>query len=165
MCLLLIVSLWSLCPGAYSISEAEVQTLKGIKDLRVVIEPPAPWLAQYGVSEKQLQKDVESQLQKAGLQLRNDSLNLFYLFLDSSCGMEKPKSHCVFEIEAGFAQPVLLIRGNDRNKYPTGVATSWTERRMANCPLGHYESLKPCVTAVTKAFVKNYQSVNAHLHK
>jgi hypothetical protein len=154
-CLLGLAFLWCPCPapaGEAQASGSRPSSLKGLPGFHVVVERLAPKVEEAGLTQQDLQSDVQSRLEEAGVPLSKDAPVLLYANVAVVCSdlvcaynvnLEVQQAvHPVLHPEAG---PLLATTWN------TGT-TGLTDRRL--------RSIRDRVGEQVDQFLKAYRTAN-----
>ena len=97
---------------------ADVDTLKGLRSLIVLIEDVAPEAKDDGLTVEDLRSEVEGQLRDAGLQIRGDATESLYININAH-RIGTRDGRYMYNIEVRVSQPVRVLRTNEVAMSPT----------------------------------------------
>lgn len=153
--------LFVLAAPAWSLDTPEARsTLKGIKALRVEIEPLPSDLEKLGLTHDQIQTDVELRLRQSGISV-SDPLDtatpLLWVAFNSQHQTDSPVLG--FSIKVEFIQFVRLSR-NTRIRAP---APTWTVDGVGTADVSPSEATRTEIRGLLRDFVDRF--LNAYLEQ
>ena len=131
-------------------------TLRGLKAVKIIIDPPSPELERDGVDREELRVGVVHKLQNAGINIDNDAVE--FLGVDISSGARAGrKGPPPVVVGVGVYQVVVLAR----DKSTKTVAETWGDQRVMAVPSkGLDRQVSNTVDDLVDQFVRAYRSVN-----
>jgi hypothetical protein len=147
----------SLAAGCFGGDSAmDRATLRGVKAVKVIIDPPSPELEHNGVDRELLRVGVVQKLQNAGIKIDNDVVE--FLGVDiSSAARAGRKGPVPLVIGVGVYQVVALTR----DKNTKTVAETWGDQKVMAVPAkGLDRQVSMAVDDLVDEFVRAYRSVN-----
>jgi len=137
-------------------------TLKGLKGVGVLVEKLAPEAESAGLVRNQLQSDVESKLQKAGIKVLSKEESAKtpgepYLYININLNTAKTESDIYpYSIDILLIQKVSLLRDPKITTY----ATTWSTSGVGS--IGKYilGQLPDNIKDIVDIFIKAYQAEN-----
>jgi hypothetical protein len=148
--------------GAASDTEMDRATLRGIKAVKVIVDPTPPEIEREGLDRDHLRSRIEQKLRDAGITLDGDAAEFVGLNITSVRGVKTT----VFSLKGG---PLSLMIGLgvyqvvtlNRDKTAKTVAETWSQQRvMSAAPKAVAEAVSSAVDELADDFVKAYRSVN-----
>ncbi len=137
-------------------------TLRGIKSVKVVVDPPDPELEREGIDRERLRTSIELQLRNAGVKIDPDAVE----FLGLSFAPVEPgrksrlairKSSRPVAVGLGVYQVVMLSRDKDTKT----VAETWSQQRVVSAAGRDLErDVSSTVEELVDQFVRAYRAVN-----
>ena len=154
---MLVFSAFLAWPGAmFGAGDTAVDraTVRGLKAVKVVIDPIHPELEQLGVTQQALLGRIERKLLEGGVPIDDSALE--FVAVRVVPAREKRGPYCI-SVTLGLYQPVVLVRDRQiRTATDTWqVATLWAMQ-----PKAVYESTVSAVEQLADRFVEVYQSEN-----
>jgi hypothetical protein len=147
----------SLAAGCFGGDSAmDRATLRGLKAVKVIIDPPSPELEHDGVDRELLRVGVVQKLQNAGIKIDNDVVEFLGVGISSAprAGRKGPVS---LVIGVGVYQVVALTR----DKNTKTVAETWGDQKVMAVPAkGLDRQVSMTVDDLVDEFVRAYRSVN-----
>ena len=137
-------------------------TLRGLKAVKVIVDPPSPDIERQGVDREQLRASVELKLREAGIKIDNGAIEFVGLSIASVApgrrsSLSLKKAPVSLTVGLGVYQIVTL----SRDQTTKTVAETWgDERIMSAAPKGLDHELSGAVDDLVDQFVKAYRSVN-----
>jgi hypothetical protein len=137
-------------------------TLRGLKAVKVIVDPPSPEIERQGVDREQLRGSIERKLRDDGIKVDDNAIE----FVGLSIASVAPGRRSTLSIKKG---PVSLTVGLGvyqivtLNRDPTTktVAETWGDQRiMSAVPKGLEQELSGAVDDLVEQFVKAYRTVN-----
>jgi hypothetical protein len=130
------------------------ETLKGLKAIAVVVEDLKPEAERDGITQSQLQTDVELRLRQLGVLVDTESLE--YLYVHVRAIKTTGVSGYAYSALAEVRQPVMVARTGQ------GVfAATWSQELLATTPLTRAsQSVREDVRDLVDSFINAYLSVN-----
>jgi hypothetical protein len=141
--------------GTASDSTMDRATLRGLKAVKVAVDPPPAEMEREGLDREHLRARIEQKLRDAGIAIDNDAVEFLGLSISSARGGRKNPFSLM--IGLGLYQVVTL----NRDKTAKTVAETWGEQKVLSAPpkgLGDAASIT--VDEMADDFVKAYRSVN-----
>lgn len=143
------------CHGSASDSPMDRATLRGLKAVKVAVDPPPTEMEREGLDREHLRARIEQKLRDAGIPIDNDAVEFLGLNISSARGGRKNPVSLMFGL--GLYQVVTL----SRDKTAKTVAETWGEQKvMAAPPKGFGDAASSTVDGLADDFVKAYRSVN-----
>jgi hypothetical protein len=133
----------------------ERATLRGLKSVRVAVDPPDEELHRAGITAGKLAVMVEKRLQKAGLQTDNNAVEFVGLRVTAAHSKKKPSALC---LTLGLYQNVTLVRD------PTVKATleTWAGESVVLAPAElFFEAISNTVDQLVDQFADAYKQANS----
>jgi hypothetical protein len=140
--------------GVASDGPIERATLRGLKSVRVIVDPPDEGLAGEGITTAKLIAMVEQRMQKAGLTADNSAVEFIGLRVTAAHARKKPSAVC---IRLALYQNVTLVRD------PKIKATTetWSGESVVLAPPGlFYEAVSNTVDQLVDQFADAYRAAN-----
>ncbi len=137
-------------------------TLRGLKGVKVVVDPPSPEIERQGVDREQLRVSIEQKLSEAGIKIDNGAFEFVGLSISSVAPgrrstLSLKKGPVSLTVGLGVYQIVTL----SRDQTTKTVAETWGDQRiMAAGPKGLEHELSGAVDDLVDQFVKAYRTVN-----
>ena len=137
-------------------------TLRGLKAVRVVVDPPSPEIEREGLDRDHLRSRIEQRLRDAGIAIDNDAAEFVGLNITSVRGVKTS----VFSLKGGplslmISLGVYQVVTLNRDKSAKTVAETWSEQRvMSAAPKAVGDALASAVDELADDFVKAFRSVN-----
>jgi hypothetical protein len=155
---LALMGLDSLAFGQHD-SKSSRQTLRGIREIFVLIEPLKPEIDRDGVLTDQLQTETEYKLRLAGikvcsLQQRTPLTSYIYIYVNTNIVKVKDKYICAYSAHLELIQPIALLRDPSIS---TNAAT-WLYG-MAGA-ISELKDLRTATNDLVDRFINAYLSVN-----
>lgn len=151
---LLLASLSASCFGGDSAMDRA--TLRGLKAVKVIIDPPSPELEHDGVDRELLRVGVVQKLQNAGIKIDNDVVEFLGVGI-SSAPRSSRKAPVPLVIGVGVYQVLALAR----DKNTKTVAETWGDQRVMAVPSkGLDRQVSMAVDDLVDEFVRAFRSVN-----
>jgi len=143
-------------------SSMDRATLRGVKALKVVVDPIDPELAREGIDRERLRTSIELKLRNAQIKIDNDAVEFLGLsFAPVEAGRRgrlsiRKAAHTV-AVGLGVYQVVLLTRSTETKT----VAETWGQQRVM-CAAGRDldREVSNAVDELADQFVKAYRAVN-----
>ena len=143
-----------------SLAFTDKATLKGLKGIAVVIEDLCPELNEVGLTERQIQTDVELKLRSAGIKvltiekaLKEKDSSLIYINVNSFKYKQRPQGWFVYNIICNLNEHVFL----ERNPYIKTLGTTWQNGYLG---IGNIKAIRESVKDRIDQFINAYLSVN-----
>ncbi len=136
------------------------ETLRGLPGVTVVIEPLQDSAEQDGLTRRQLQDEVEHQLQAAGIHLLTQdewrkTPGSPYLYVSVSA-LKKSNGLYAYSIEVCLNQLVTLLRNQDIQEF----AETWETREVGAVGKEQLTTVQESVATHVNIFIQDYFSVN-----
>jgi hypothetical protein len=143
------------CHCAASDSPMDRATLRGLKAVKVAVDPPPSEMEREGLDREHLRARIEQKLRDAGIAIDNDAVEFLGLSISTArAGRKNPLS---LMVGLGLYQVVTL----GRDKTAKTVAETWGEQKiMAPPSRGLGDAASSTVDGLADDFVKAYRSVN-----
>ncbi len=143
------------CNCAASDSAMDRATLRGLKSVKVAVDPPPTEMEREGLDREHLRARIEQKLRDAGIAVDNDAAEFLGLSISSTrSGRKNPLS---LMVSLGLYQVVTL----SRDKTAKTVAETWGEQKVMSAqPRDLGDSASSTVDEMADDFVKAYRSVN-----
>ena len=163
---LLLIFLFTLSLSTSSLfalnTEINRATLRGLKGVRVLIEDLPPEAEQAGLTKNQLQNDVESKLQGAGIKtlsqeecFKTPGEPYFYINVNVNATKNEGELYA-YSIDIGLVQNVIL----ERDPKQTGYAVTWSTGGLGLLGKKQLNQIRDSVEDMVLIFVKAFLSVN-----
>ena len=134
---------------------ADVDTLKGVRSLIVLIEDVAPEAKDDGLTVEDLRSEVEAQLRDAGLQIRGDATESLYININAH-RIGTRDGRYMYNIEVRVSQPVRVLRTNEVAMSPT-----WSRSIIGTTVLTRLpESVRSDLKDLVDTLLDDHRSVN-----
>ncbi len=160
---IIVLALVCVVPSALALNtEANRETLRGLKGVRVLVEDFAPEVEKAGLTKNQLQANIEDKLHKAGIKtLTQDECFAIpgepYLYVNISMNLRKADPNVYsFSIDIGVIQNVTLDRDPKQKTY----AVTWSTGGVGSIEKEFLPRLKDSVDDLVDLFIKSYWAVN-----
>jgi len=136
------------------------ETLRGLSGVTVVIEPLPALVENDGLSQQQLQIEVERQLTAAGIRVLNkeewrNTPGSPYLYVNVSA-LKKVYGLYAYSIEVCLNQLVTLSRAQDIREF----AETWETREVGTVGKDRLATVRKSVAMHVQIFIRDYFSVN-----
>ena len=160
-----IIALVLVCviPSALALdSNANRETLRGLKGVRVLVEDFASEVEKAGLTKNQLQPHIEDRLRRAGIKpLTQDECFVTpgepYLYVNINLNFRKADPNIYsFSIDIGVIQNVTLDRDSKQKTY----AATWSTGGVGSIEKEFLPRLKDSVDDLLDLFIKSYLAVN-----
>jgi hypothetical protein len=140
--------------------ERAKETLRGLPGVTVVIEPLQATAEQDGLTQRELQAEVERQLQAAGIRVLTQdewrgTPGSPYLYVNVSA-LKKNYGLYAYSIEVCLNQLVTLLRNQDIQEF----AETWETREVGTVGKDRLGTVRHSVAAHVNVFIRDYFSVN-----
>jgi len=148
--------------GVASDTDMDRATLRGIKAVKVIVDPAPPESERAGLDRDHLHARIEQNLRDAGITIDGDATEFVGLNITSVRGVKTnafslKSSPLSLMIGLGVYQVVTL----SRDKTSKTVAETWSQQRvMSAAPKAAAEAVSSAVDELADEFVKAYRSVN-----
>lgn len=143
-------------------SQSNRATLKGLRGVGVLIEKLPEVLEKEGLQRDQLQKEVEAQLKKAGIEVysREECVKIPgepYLYINLNVNVAKTESDIYpYTIDIMLIQKVSLIRDPNRVTY----AVTWSTGGVGSITKSIVSQLRENVSEVVEIFIQRFLAEN-----
>lgn len=136
----------------------ERETLRDITRLDVLIEPIAPQIELLGLTTKQIQTDVETRLQQAGIPITSFAVNNDEgtLYININMVRVRQLELWAYSLIVEFKQEVSL----KNNPKFTVLAVTWSRDSTGTVGSAHTDQLRGVIAQYIDEFVKDYLSMN-----
>jgi hypothetical protein len=137
-------------------------TLRGIKAVKVIVDPTPTEVEREGLDRDHLRSRIEQKLRDAGVAIDSDAAEFVGLNITSVRGVKTSvlslkNSPLSLMIGLGVYQVVTL----NRDKTAKTVAETWGQQRvMSAAPKAAAEAVSSAVDELADDFVRAYRSVN-----
>ena len=137
-------------------------TLRGLQGVGVLVEKLPPEVESQGLSRDQLQKEVESKLEKAGIKVltREEAFNAAgepFLYINLNVNIAKTESDIYpYGIDMLLIQKVSLLRDPKLTSY----AITWSTGGVGSIAKPILSQLRESVEAMVDVFIKAYLAEN-----
>ena len=141
----------------YSFGGAE--SLKGIKEFRVVVEPVSTDARDIGLTDDRIKNDVELRLRLAGLPVvdKDPQRWIPYLYVNVPILTMNDPDEAVYFINSNFVQAVYL----DNESYTRTTASTWFNGALGTSPQDDArEDIRSVIRDKVDEFINDYLSVN-----
>jgi hypothetical protein len=154
-----VLLVWSSVAGA-EMPERAKETLRGLPGVTVVVEPLQESAERDGLTRRQLQAEVERQLQAAGIRVLTQAEwrstpGSPYLYVSVSA-LKKSYGLYAYSIEVCLNQVVTLLRNQDIQEF----AETWETREVGTVGKERLVTVQKSVAAHVNIFIQEYFSVN-----
>jgi hypothetical protein len=141
---------------------SQVETLAGFDTLKVLVEGFDPDLVQAGVTETQIQTDVEIKLRQAGFKVK-DKEEMFspYIYLYINVSSNNKNGIFAVSVHTSLTQEVYL----DRDKSIDTLASTWDTGDIGLISRGNVRSLRDTISDQVDRFINDYLKANASTRK
>lgn len=136
-------------------------TLKGLQGVKVLVEAIKPEVEKYGLTEQQLQTDVELRLRQNGIKVLSEKEWLSaagqpYIYVNVNIMKVENIPLVTYGITLELKQNVSLERD------PTKLcsASTWDRRGVMSAGLGKIENIRECVKGYVDNFINDYLAAN-----
>jgi len=141
----------------YGGHEFEIDSLKGLNGVIVLIEDLKQETESDGLTKRHLQTDVERRLGKAGIPVLEDADPYLYLYVNIQ-DFKMEHDHYVFNIEVALKQMVWLAR--DTSIFTVGA--TWETNHLGITPTDKMpEAIGGKVADLVDEFITDYRMANA----
>jgi hypothetical protein len=164
---ILVMALPFILPGqCFPLSCAE--SLEGLRGFEVIVEELKPELEDFNLTAGQIQKEVEWNLQNAGIQVltkeENEKIQPLrkpYLYIKvSSYKLPWIRSGFAFYIDIALNQQVKL-RGNPELKKSIFYSPTWYKSEAGGVTGKNISEIIEAVKTLTEKFIRAYQTANS----
>jgi len=137
-------------------------TLRGIRGVGVLVEKLPPEVEQQGLKRNELQRAVESKLQKAGIKVLTRAGALAapgepYLYINVNVNIAKTESDVYpYSIDLLFTQKVSLMRDPKLTTY----AVTWSTSGVGSITKRFVDQLQESVENMVDIFIRAYLAEN-----
>jgi len=140
--------------------EQQRETLRGLTGVAVVVEPLSPEAEHDGLTQRQLQADVEQQLRAAGIRaLTTEEWSTTpggpYLYVNVAA-LKKRYGLYAYSIEVCVNQLVALMRDQNIQQF----AETWETREVGTVGAEKLPTVRKSVAAHVDTFITAYLTVN-----
>jgi len=154
------VMLFTCSAAVADMPERAKETLRGLPGVTVVIEPLQATAEQDGLTQRELQAEVERQLQAAGIRVLTQdewrgTPGSPYLYVNVSA-LKKNYGLYAYSIEVCLNQLVTLLRNQDIQEF----AETWETREVGTVGKDRLGTVRHSVAAHVNVFIRDYFSVN-----
>jgi len=163
MILIIVTFSLSLTSSVFAINGLSNRTtLRGLKGVGVLVEKLPPEVEKEGLSADQLQKEIGSKLQSAGIRLltKEESLRAPgepYLYININVNIAKTESDIYpYSIDLLLIQKVSLVRDPKLTSY----AITWSTGGVGSIGKQILSQLRESVEAMVDVFIKAYLAEN-----
>jgi len=141
--------------AAASDGPIERATLRGLKGLRVAVDPPDKELQSAGLTAGKLAAMVEQRLQKGGLTIDKDAIEFVGLRVTAAHAKKKPAAVCM---TLGLYQNINLVR----DATIKATVETWSGDSVVLAPPELlYEAVSNTVNQLVDQFADAYRQANA----
>jgi hypothetical protein len=150
------------CPVSAINGLSNRATLRGIKGVGVLVEKLSPEVEQQGLRRNELQKAVESKLQRAGIKVLTKTGSLAapgepYLYININVNIAKTESDIYpYSIDLLFTQKVSLVRDPKSTTY----AVTWSTSGVGSITKRFVDRLQESVENMVDIFIRAYLAEN-----
>ena len=143
-------------------SEMNRSSLQGLQGVRVLVEDLTSEMEGEGVTQKTMQKEIETRLQGAGIRVltqeeATQTPGEPYLYVNVNVTLSKGvEEACSYSIDLALIQNVTLVR----NPRQTTYAITWSTGGVGLIGKKSLKDLKESVLEVADLFIKAFMSVN-----
>ena len=137
-------------------------TLRGLRAVKVVIDPPPPEMERAGFDRDHLRATIEQKLRDAGIKIDNDAIEFLGLGISMVQGGRKVplsfgKAAVSLTLSLGLYQVIVL----SRDQTIKTVAETWEEQKVIQATAKSLDHVLPgAMDELVDGFVKAYRSVN-----
>jgi hypothetical protein len=156
----LLVVVFLLLPSASRSFESQQKALRGLKGVRVLVEPLYPVAERLGLSKDQITTDVELRLRKAGVRVLSEkemqeTPGLPFLYVNINTYIPTgQKALCAFTARVDLAEVVTLARG-----YPS-VGLIWHKDSIGTVGTQSIREIRGEVGDLVDEFINDYLAAN-----
>ena len=141
-----------------SVVYADSETLRGLKGINVLVEGLGPETESTGLTEQQIQTDVELKFRMAGIKVltgeeRFTELGSPYLYVNLTAMKLRSRSY-TYSIYISLNQEALIVRNNVKDY----SATTWNRRGMGTA--NSSTTIRNHIKDLVDEFINAYLSVN-----
>ena len=137
-------------------------TLRGLKAVKVVVDPPPPEMERAGFDRDHLRANIEQKLRDAGIKVDNDVIEFLGLGIAMVQGGRKVplsfgKAPVSLTLSLGLYQVIVL----SRDQTIKTVAETWEQQKVIQATAKSLDQVLPgAIDELVDQFVKAYRSVN-----
>jgi hypothetical protein len=137
-------------------------TLRGLKAVKVVVDPPPPEMEREGFDRDHLRASIEQKLRDAGIKIDNDAIEFLGLGISMVQGGRKVplsfgKAPVSLTLSLGLYQVIVL----SRDQTIKTVAETWEQQKVIQATAKTLDKVLPgAIDELGDQFVKAYRSVN-----
>ena len=143
--------------AGYGGHEFEIDSLKGLDGVIVLIEDLKQETERDGLTKRHLQTDVERRLRQAGIPVLKDADPYLYLYVNVQ-DFKVENDHYIFNIEVALKQMVWLAR--DISIFTVGA--TWETNHLGIIPTDKMpEAIGGKVADLVDEFINDYLTANA----
>jgi hypothetical protein len=137
-------------------------TLRGLKAVKVIVDPPSPEIERQGVDREQLRGSIERKLRDDGIKVDDNAIEFVGLSIASvATGRRSTLSIKKGPVSLTVGLGVYQIVTLNRDPTTKTVAETWGDQRiMSAVPKGLEQELSGAVDDLVEQFVKAYRTVN-----
>ena len=150
----LLVGLGRVPEAAAADDSVSRSSLKGLKAIGVLVEKMSPEAEKEGLTQEQVQKDVELRLKDSGVPVAREAAGFLYVTVQPT--RSPGASGYSYSVLLEFTQPVLLVRDTQI----LVLATTWSLFTTGTAAEGKLSLARVDVASLVDKFVNAYQSVN-----
>jgi hypothetical protein len=161
--LLLLILVFFVIPKQIFSQNDVNKTLQGFNTLKVVVESLKPEMERAGLTEQQIQTDVEIKLRKAGFNVKDKDgffSPFIYLYINLQ-SFHSDSGSVAYHLETSLRQEVLL----DRNKTVDILASTWNTAETGTIGRNNIRQLRDSISDQVDNFINDYLKVNASTSK
>jgi hypothetical protein len=137
-------------------------TLRGLKAVKVVVDPPPPEMERAGFDRDHLRASIEQKIRDAGIKIDNDAIEFLGLGIAMVQGGRKVplsfgKTPVSLTLSLGVYQVIVL----SRDQTIKTVAETWEQQKVIQATAKSLDNVLPgAIDELADQFVKAYRSVN-----
>ena len=137
-------------------------TLRGLKAVKVVVDPPPAEMERQGFDREHLRASIEKKLRDGGIKIDNDVIEFLGLGISAGQGGRKGplslgKAPTSMNLSLGLYQVILL----SRDQTIKTVAETWEQQKGISATTRNLDQVLPgAIDELVDQFVKAYRSVN-----
>jgi hypothetical protein len=157
--LLLLILVFFVIPKQVFSQNDVNKTLQGFNTLKVLVESLKPEMERLGLTEEQIQTDVEIKLRKTGFNVKGKDqifFPLIYLYINLQ-SIHSDSGLVTYNLETSLEQEVLL----DRNKTIDTIASTWSTSVTGNVGRNNVRQLRDVISDQVDEFINNWLKANA----
>jgi hypothetical protein len=137
-------------------------TLRGLKAVKIVVDPPPSEMEHQGFDREHLRASIEQKVRDGGIKIDNDAIEFLGLGISAGqAGRKGPlslgKAPTSITLSLGLYQVILL----SRDQTIKTVAETWGQQKVISATAKNLDHALPgAIDELVDQFVKAYRSVN-----